>query len=83
MSALVSVDLPAPGAPVMPDGVGPAAEGVGQAADVPRRFAAALDQRQQPGQRGPVAGPGAPSSRRAGRRPRRRPQAQLRPPRPR
>ena len=41
-----------------PDRVGLAAQRVGQAADLARRLAAPLDQRQQPGQRRPVTGPG-------------------------
>ena len=55
MSALVSVRLAGPGRAGEADGVGVAAERVGEAADLAGRLAAALDQREQPGERRPVA----------------------------
>ncbi len=59
MSALVSVDLPAPGAPVMPDGVGLAAR-AGRRGGRPRAPA------RRPARRGTAGGP-APRGRRPGR----------------
>ena len=50
--------LPAPGRPGDADRVGVAGGGSGEPSDLTRLVATALDERQQPGERGPVAGCG-------------------------
>ena len=57
MRALVSVDLPEPGEPVMPTVVGLAAQRMrGPRPTTRAGLASALDEREEPGQRTPIAG---------------------------
>ena len=56
ISRPVSVDLPRARRTGDPDRVGVAAERVGAPADLARPLAAPLDERQQPGERRPLAG---------------------------
>ena len=58
MSLSVSVDFPEPGAPVMPDRVRAAGVRVQAADGLGGRVAAGLDERDQLGDRGPVAAAG-------------------------
>jgi hypothetical protein len=59
MIELVRVLLPAPGAPGETDGVAGPAHRIGQSADRAGIVVAALDQRQQPGERAAVTGEGS------------------------